>query len=534
MRTPFLLALSLIAAAADLRAAAPRPNIVLILADDLGYSDISPFGGEIRTPNLQSLADHGLRFRNFYNSARCCPSRASLLTGLAPHQAGVGHMAKGASPKEIARNPPYQGFLNQNCVTLAEALRLAGYRTLMAGKWHVGPDAGMRPRDRGFDRFYGIIAGASNYYQPGADKLLMLDDEPVKLPVPANFYFTDAITDHAIDFLTEAVDRHRHQPFFLYLAYTAPHFPLQAPEKYVAPYRKLYSQGWDALRPKRMAGVIKAGVVPEGTQMSPGVAPRWDSLPPAKRREMAERMATYAGMVEAMDAGIGRVLAALKRLGVADDTIIFFLSDNGGNAEGGMLGSDNGELLGTKKGYFLTLGEAWANCCNTPFQQFKHYTGEGGVRTPFIASWPKGIQKTGGWSDQVGAVTDFMPTLLDLAGGAYPAANGENKTLPLAGIDLVPALRGEPAKPRQAFFEHEGNKAVIDGDWKLTQKLGEPWRLTNLRADPVELDDRSGADPARTEAMRKAWKSWANSVGVLQPWPKKKNTNKNSASAAAD
>lgn len=503
-------------------AADPRPNIIVILADDLGYSDISPFGGEVRTPNLQFLANNGLRFRNFYNTARCCPSRASLLTGLAPHQAGIGLMTSEEKKQEYDYGTPsYEGFLNRNCVTLAEALKGAGYRTMMAGKWHVGSYEGMWPRDRGFDRFYGIIRGAMNYYQPTPETKLTLDDKVVPLPVPPNFYSTTAFTDHAIDFLEEAVTRHRDQPFFLYLAYNAPHWPLQAPAKYVAHYRSLYAQGWDVLRPKRMEGVIKAGVVPPGTRMSPGIAPAWSSLKPPKQKEMAERMATYAAMVEIMDENIGRVLATLKSLGVQDNTLILFFSDNGGCAEGDMLGSKNGHLLGTKEGYFLTLGAAWANYCNTPFQKFKHFTMEGGMRSPFIACWPDGIKQKGGWSNQIGTIIDLMPTFLDLARGTYPEKNGETKTVPLTGISLVPALKGGAPQPRKAYFEHEGNKAAFDGDWKLVQTFNQPWKLIDIRKDPVESNDLSQSDPPRVAAMAKAWQDWADNAGVL-PWPAKK------------
>lgn len=503
--------------------AAPRPNIILILADDLGYSDISPYGGEVRTPNLQTLADNGVRFRNFYNTARCCPTRASLLTGLHPHEAGIGLMTSEDEKQNYdLGHESYTGYLNRNGITLAEALKGAGYRTLMAGKWHVGTFRGMWPRDRGFDRFYGIVRGASNFFKPEKDKLLTLDDEPVDLnSLPDDYYTTTAFTDHAIEFVQEAVRDYPDQPFFLYLAYTAPHWPLQAPEKYVEHYRKLYEQGWDALRPKRIEGVIRAGVIPSGTPVSDSVAPRWDSLPEAKRREMAHRMALYAGMIEAMDENIGRLLAELRKLGVYDDTLIVFLSDNGGCAEGGMLGSNNGHLLGTKEGYFLTLGEAWANYANIPFDKYKHFTAEGGIRTPFIAHWPKGISARGKWSDQIGGIVDFMPTFLALAGAKYPASYDGHNLLPIEGINLAPALTGAPPKPRKLFFEHEGNKAIFDGDWKLVSTHGEKWRLHNLRKDPTEKNDLSSTQADRAESMRREWRSWADRVGVLA-WPAKR------------
>lgn len=499
--------------------AAERPNIVLILADDLGYSDIGPYGGEVRTPNLDALAANGLRFRNFYNTARCCPTRASILTGLYPHQTGIGHMTSEDERQQFDYGyPEYQGYLNHNCLTLGEAMREAGYRTLMAGKWHVGTFRGMWPRDRGFDRYFGIIRGASNFYQPEQDKMLTLDDTPVALPVPDGYYNTDAFTDHAIEFVTEAATEHAGQPFFLYLAYTSPHWPLQAPEKYVEHYREYYEQGWDKLRPERLKQVAAAGVVPKDCGLSKGVAPAWDSLPEEKRREMAHRMALYAGMIEAMDENIGRFLAALEKLGKRDNTLILFLSDNGACAEGGMLGSKNGELLGTKEGYFLTLGEAWANYCNTPFEKYKHYTTEGGVRTPCIASWPKGISARGEWTDQVGCIMDFMPTFLDLAGSKYPETYHDNPLVPLGGESLAPLFATGAVNPRRIFFEHEGNKAYIDGELKLVCTYDEPWRLHNMKNDPAELKDLSKAQPKKVKAMTEAWADWANRAGVLQ-WP---------------
>ena len=513
---PFL---ALLALTASLSVIAERPNIILILADDLAYSDISPYGGEVKTPNLQVMADNGLKFRNFYNGARCCPTRASLLTGLYPHEAGIGHMTSEDEGQRFDYgSPAYQGFLNRQCVTLGEAMKLAGYRTLMTGKWHVGTYEGMWPRDRGFDRFYGLIRGASNFYSPDPDKMLTLDDTPVEYPLPEDYYTTVAFTDYAIEFIDEAVTDYQEDPFFLFLSYTAPHWPIQAPEKYVKPYLEYYEQGWDKLRPKRLQQVIDAGVVPAGTDLSKGVAPAWDSLKPAKQKEMAHRMALYAGMITAMDENIGRLLQHLDKIGEKENTLIVFLSDNGGCAEGGMLGSRTAKILGTKEGYFLTLGEAWANYCNTPFEKYKHYTTEGGIRTPFIAYWPAAIKNTGTWSDQTGHIMDFMPTFLDAANTAYPKTYAGKKIIPPSGKSLLPVLTGEPAEPRRIFFEHEGNKSYIDGDWKLVALYDHPWRLHNLKTDPSELNDLSAAKPERLKTMISAWGNWAEKTQVL-PWP---------------
>ncbi len=311
-------------------AAAERPNIVIMMADDMGFSDIGCYGGEIETPNLDRLAGNGLRFTQFYNSGRCCPTRASLLTGRHPHQAGIGHMTSEGDQRFDLGYPGYRGRLNRESVTIAEVLKPAGYKTLMAGKWHVGTYAGMWPVDRGFERYFGVVRGASNFFLPRPDKLLSLDHTPV---VPdENFYTTDRFTDYAIEFVSEADQADDNQPFFLYLTYTAPHWPMHAWPEDVKKYRGKYANGWDRLREDRLARMRKMGLIKPGWQLSGHDRLRWDILPEATRDEMDHRMAIYAAMVDRLDQNIGRFVETLAKLGELDNTLLLFLVDNGGCA----------------------------------------------------------------------------------------------------------------------------------------------------------------------------------------------------------
>ena len=352
-----------------------QPNIVLIMADDMGFSDIGCYGGEIETPNLDRLAAHGVRFTQFYNAGRCCPTRAALMTGLYSHQAGVGHMVGNHG------HPAYQGYLNRNCVTIAEVLREAGYQTLMTGKWHVGSQPGQWPCDRGFDRFYGSNTSTGSYFgihDDNYDRRLILDDAEVE--PPAEWYATDAYTDYAIDFLkaTDGTDR----PFFLYTAYTAPHWPLHALPEDIAKYRGRYLQGWDAVRNQRRERMVQLGIVERHWALSPRGDRSWVSLSREKKNEMDLRMAVYAAMVDRMDQNIGRLITTLKEIGAFDNTLILFLSDNGGSAEGGRWGfSREGQPIGAPQSY-ASYGLCWANASDTPFRRYKSWTHEGGIATP--------------------------------------------------------------------------------------------------------------------------------------------------------
>ncbi len=498
------------AAAAD-----GRPNIVVILVDDMGYSDLGCYGGEVQTPHLDALAEGGLRFTQFYNTGRCCPTRASLLTGLHPHQAGVGWMTESPGNPGSADfgQDSYRGVLSPDTPTAAEALGDAGYRTMMAGKWHLGMnDRSSWPTARGFDRFYGLLAGATNFFQPLAERGrgITLDDEAVD--TPGDYYFTDAITDYAIRFLDEAERIDDDQPFFLYIAHTAPHWPIQAPKEDVDKYRQRYTDGWEPIRAERYARMKRMGLVEAGWPLTPLDGPKWDTLEPAKQAEMALRMAIYAAMIDRMDQNVGRVLGALKRLGERDNTLIVFLNDNGACAEGGPLGGGPADQLETKRGYFLTYGRMWANASNTPYREYKHWVHEGGIATPCIVNWPAGIPEAdrGALRDQPSYLPDLMPTMLDLAQAeGRPAAEG---------VSLVPAIvRNAPAPERAMYWEHEGNAAVRLGDWKLVRRHagGAEWELYNLAEDRTEMNNLVDAQPQRAAELIGLWDNWADRVGVM-------------------
>ncbi len=506
--------------------AAPRPNIVLILADDLGWSDIGCYGGEIETPNIDRIAAQGLRFGGFYNCARCCPTRASLLTGLYPHQAGIGHMT---GPASDFGSPAYRGHLNRNCLTLAEALKTAGYRTLMSGKWHVGSQGGMWPCDRGFDEFYGILEGGSNFFE--VEPRAMLAQNRVLLPQPAQpYYMTDALTEHAVRLIDESGGSER-PPFFLYLSYTAPHLPLHAFPEDIAKYRGRYRIGWDALRQQRMERQKSLGLMPAEVSLAPRDedVPPWDST--ENKDEWDLRMAVYAAMVDRMDQGIGQVLEAVRRSGQEDNTLVMFLSDNGASPE--PIDGRPGVLPGpanSLSGYFAP----WANASNTPFRRFKHWVHEGGIVTPCVARWPRVIREQGSITAQPGHVMDLMATFVEAAGFSWPDSRNGEAILPLEGRSLMPIFEGRVRAGHEAlFWEHQGNRAVRMGDWKLVSEysdlgkrirlgqdinlLSDQWELYHLGQDRVELNNLAAREPERVRDMSGRYIAWAHRCGV-RPW----------------
>ena len=512
--------------------AAERPNILVILADDLGYSDIGCFGGEIRTPNIDALAANGLRLTQFYNATRCCPSRASLLTGLYPHQAGVGDMTGDQGP----RRPGYRGHLTERSATIPEVLRSAGYRTSMVGKWHLGPNPG--PIRRGFDDFYGMIGGFNSFWQEDPFYTRLPAGRPKRSYPAGQFYSTDAFADYALDFL-DASRRDPGRPWFLYLAFNAPHFPLHAPKAEVDRYAPMYEKGWDAIRDERLARMKRLGIVGDGVPLTPrsdwdhpfhhkeGVNPPWDSFPADRRIDLARRMAIFAAMVEHMDGAIGRVVASLKEHGQLDNTLILFLSDNGGCAEWDPLGFDvdtgpkttnilhAGEELASMggPGTYHSYGSGWANASNTPWRLYKHYAHEGGISTPFVAHWPAGLKRKGELDSRVGHLVDIMATCVEVSGAQYPAGA---EVLPMEGRSLLPALRGEPETPRALFWEHEGNRAARDGRWKLVARKGHPWELYDIEADRAEMRDLSAQEPDRVARLANAWGEWAARCFVIK------------------
>lgn len=494
-----------------------RPNIVVILADDLGFSDIGCYGSEIHTPNLDRLAQEGLRFTQAYNAARCCPSRAALLTGLYPHQAGMGSMVS------TARKPqpegPYQGYLNRRCITIAEALRGAGYGAYMSGKWHVGEKPEHWPRQRGFDRYYGLISGASSYFELLQEerntRRMALDDAPI-VPEGEQFYMTDAFTDHAVRFLEEHHGKKPDAPFFLYLAYTAPHWPLHAWPEDIAKYRGSYRIGWDELRERRYRRMVEMGLLDPKWRLSPRDAevPAWEEA--GDKDDWDLRMAVYAAMIDRMDQGIGRVLDTLRKTGAEENTLVLFLADNGGCHE-----DISGRKLnkpGTKpgeRGSFVSYMRPWANASNTPFRWFKHWVHEGGIATPFIARWPGHIPQGGALTSQAIHITDIMPTCLDLAGAEYPASFNNNPITPIAGKSLRPLLEGKPWEPHgRLYWEHEKNKAIREDRWKLVATDKGDWELYDMEADRTELTNLVHEQPERAAALYKAWEDWADQCGV--------------------
>jgi arylsulfatase A-like enzyme len=493
-----------------------RPNILLILADDMGFSDLGCYGSEIGTPNVDGLARRGVRFTQFYNCARCCPTRASLLTGLYPHQAGVGHMLE-----DWTRfGPAYSPGLNDRCATSAELLHEAGYRTYHLGKWHVGGLSPGQERNfplaRGYDRYYGT-GGGGNYFAP---KPLFLDRQTVE-PGP-DYYLTDAVGDYAVRFLEEHAREHAGQPFFIHLCFTAPHFPLHARPADIAKYLGRYRDGWDALRRRRFAREKALGIVDPAWELSlrDPVAKPW--VEAGEQEEWDRRMAVYAAMIDCMDRNAGRALDAIRRQGWERNTLVLFLSDNGASAEfldswpDPSRGHRPGSVTGTRDSH-RCLEVAWANAANTPFREHKMWTHEGGIATPLIASWPARFPADGRLNRQAGHVIDLVPTLLEAAGAKYPAALNGRMLTPLEGRSLMPALKGRSPEGRTLYWEHEGNRAVRQGNWKLVARFHGDWELYNLAADRTELHDRAAEMPARVKELAALWQRWADRVGVV-PW----------------
>ncbi len=548
-------------------APAKSPNIVLIMADDMGYSDIGCYGSEIKTPVLDQLAKNGLRYTQFYNTSRCCPTRAALISGLYSHQTGMGLM-------EGDRGwPAYRGVINKRCVTIPEALKSAGYRSYMSGKWHLtrhkspNGDTSAWPMQRGFDRFYGTITGAGSFYDPATlcrgNTYITPENDPVYQP--ESFYYTDAINDNAVAFIADHCgdDKVADKPFFLYVSHTSAHWPMHAPEADIAKYKGVYDQGYPATREARYRKAIEMGVIDKKWAMSKGLD--WEGF---QHKEWDIRcMEVYAAMTEVMDRGIGRIVDELKKQNLFNNTVVIYLQDNGGCAEGygrannshqkdrfkfKPLGKDglqtkiwppmqtrDGRFVRTgpetmpgAEDTFVAYGPGWANASNTPFRGYKHDPYEGGIGTPFIVSWPRGIptQRNGSIVHDVSHLIDLMPTFVELGGATYPAEYEGNKIQPMEGVSLVPTLGGKAIK-RQAplGFEHHGNLGLRDGKWKIVSmyRRDQPrtWELYDMEADRTELNDLAKKMPGKLDAMVAAWQAWADRVGV-QPWPIPRYTGK--------
>ena len=540
IRTTLRVTLFLLVFCPTLRGA-ERPNILLVLADDLGYSDIGCYGGEISTPNLDRLAGGGVRFRQFYNNTRCCPTRAALLTGVYPHQAGVGAMGADWNLRG------YRGRLVEEVVTIPEVLRASGYHTFMTGKWHLSKKPDQHgPNGRGFERFYGILDGMANFFRPEG---LMEDGKPIT-DLPADYYFTDAIADKTIQYVGEHLAAKPDAPFFGYVAFTAPHWPLHAKPADIEKYRNSYKAGWDVLRARRLKRMKELGLLPPNTEVAPrspaysghgqGVkdtdepTPAWDTLDGRTQDDMTLRMSVYAAMVDSMDQNICRIVKALEAAGQLDNTLILFTSDNGGCAEETIHGFDGGPFwmrrrkreagqeivkgtIGAADSY-SAYGMCWANASNTPFRMYKHFTHEGGIIAPMIVHWPKGFAAKGETRGQVGHIIDVMATCADVARATYPRQRQGYDIVPTEGVSLFNALRDGGAKLQRGnplFWEHEGNKAVRDGDWKLVMRHGKPWELFDLSNDPVELHDLASLQPQRVKDLAEKYDAWAARAFVV-------------------
>ena len=557
MRPAFVLLVSFFSVTAAL--AADKPNIIYIMSDDMGFSDIGCYGSEIETPILDELAAGGLRFTQFYNTARCCPTRASLMTGLYPHQAGVGHMMNDRG------FDGYRGDLNRQCVTIPEVLKTAGYRTYMSGKWHVTKvvkpqteaDKDNWPLQRGFDRFYGTIHGAGSFFDPNTltrdNQYISPQDDDEYGPdqmAHGEYYYTDAIADHAVRYITEHHYQSDDQPFFMYVAFTAAHWPMHALEKDIAKYEGKYDAGYDAIRNARYEKMLKLGLINSSSTVNWPIANEW------KEKEYWDwdkrNMEVYAAMIDCMDQGIGRIVEALKDTGQYENTLICFFQDNGGCAEnygrGGIgnprasepslptLPADylqpdmtpkqtrDGFPMRTGKGAMaggadtaIGYGRGWATVSNTPFREYKHWTHEGGISTPLIVHWPDGVTRHGELESTPGHLIDLMATAVDVADASYPRTFHDGQPIkPMEGTSLLPLLAGNPIQREAIYWEHEGNRAIRVGDFKLVAKgAGGYWELYNIAQDRSEQNDLSDQYPELVKKFADMWQRYAERADVL-------------------
>lgn len=483
----------------------PRPNIVIIMADDLGYSDLGCYGGEISTPNIDQLAVEGMKFSNFYNAGRCCPTRASVLTGLYSHQAGLGLMLMDLD------FPTYRGFLTENCMTLAEVAKTADYSTYMSGKWHVGESPERWPRQRGFDHYFGLISGVSSYYECSRGRTMVFDDT-VYTP-PDQFYMTDAIGDQAVNYIHEAANKD--EAFLMMVTFTAPHWPLHALPEDIEKYQHTYDIGWDSTRTLRLQKMKALGLLDQNVELTPRphTVPAWDTV--ENKAEWARRMAVYAAMVDRMDQNIGKVMEALQQHELDENTIVIFLSDNGGSNEVLLPEwNDSTKVIG-EKGSYVAYREPWANVSDVPFRLYKQWMHEGGIASPLIVRWPASIQPQEGYVRTTSHVIDLMPTMVDLIGANYPQEFKGNAITPLEGMSLAPILLQQKSSlKRTLYWEHKGNRAVLDGNLKLVSRYPGKWELYDLSVDRTEMNNLAASRPEEVDRLAKLWQAWADAKGV--------------------
>jgi arylsulfatase A-like enzyme len=499
-----------------------RPNVIVILLDDVGFSDIGAFGSEIPTPNIDALAKGGLSFTQFYNNARCSPSRAALMTGTYPHQAGLGHL----EGVDIPGSQGLRSKLLDRVVTLAEVAKSAGYYTAMAGKWHMGISHDVGPWNRGFD--HSLTSPFGELYFPDQPQPLAqnvyIDGEKVPANSPrvgtGEWYSSDLYVDWQTRFFKQAEAEHK--PFFLYMPFTAAHFPLMAPPEDVAKFKGKYLRGWEAVRRDRFEKQKKLGIIPADAELPPALSGSydWDKLTVADKDRFDTMMAVYAAVISRVDRAIGTLVERLKASGELDNTLILFMQDNGGNGESGPDGRLNGQGKPGSAQSVVWAGMNWATLENTPFQYFKHYTEEGGISTPLIAYWPKGIgaKQRGTLVTTPGHLIDVMPTLVDVSGANYPKSFNGNAIIPMQGRSMVPAFSGQTlTRDKPIFWEHEGNRAVRDGQWKLVARFEQPWQLFDMNKDRAEMHDLAAAQPDRVKRMAQQYDAWAAS-SFVDPW----------------
>jgi arylsulfatase len=523
-----------------------RPNVVVILADDMGFADMGSFGSEIRTPNLDSLANDGVRFNNFYTHATCSPSRAMFLTGVDSHQAGLGNMDEWIAPNQVGV-PGYEGYLRTDIATLPELLRQSGYHTYMVGKWHMGKQPDQIPAARGFERDFSMLDGAGSYWDmtnftAASPRSVFTEDGKYLTALPKDYYATKTYTDKMIEFINS--NRGSGKPFFAYVAHQAPHDPYHLPREWRNRHVGEYDKGWDVVRQERLARQVKMGIMPEGTELSERMwfGPNPIVLAPASRAIAGKRMELYAGLVENLDSHVGRLIAHLKKIGEYDNTIFIVFGDNGAE------GSDLFELIAGNPGSrdslfaaiawsqthhnawgdpgtYVAYGPLWAQASMTPFSQYKGFVAEGGIRNALIVSGPVVKRPKGSINGGLMSIADIMPTLLDIAGASYPTEASGKPAPPLIGKSWKPVLAGEAETPRTEkdylVWELFGNRALRQGDWKIRWQIKpmgkSDWELFNVTADPAERTDLAAQHPERVQAMVALWDEYAKRHNIIIP-----------------
>jgi arylsulfatase len=512
-----------------------RPNIMLVVIDDMGYSDIGPFGAEIRTPNLDRLAASGVKFTDFYVGPACSPTRSMLMSGTDNHVAGMGANAEGLAPNQIGQ-PGYEGYLNDRVVSVASLMKEAGYHTYMAGKWHLGEEPEHDPSRRGFEKSYALIQGGASHFD---DEWMMCAnytptyrENGVRVHVPRGFFSSEFYTDKVIEYIDGQKDD---KPFFAYLAFTAVHDPLHLPDDWLDKYKGSYDAGYEAVRTARLKRMKEMGLVPEGTALGPWLAmvPTWDDLDPEQRTMEARKMEIYAAMVENTDFHIGRLLDYLEESGRLDNTLVIFFSDNGAN---GMpmhaypgtdeawveRNSDNRFENWGRRGSRIAEGMGWAQASVTPFRLFKGFIAEGGIRSPLIVSGP-GVKGKGVIEKAFSHVMDIAPTFLEIAGATYPDTFEGRKVVPQRGKSMLPVLTGKSDSVRAGDdpvgWEMMGWRAVRMGRWKITwidRPFGTSgWQLFDLAGDPGETRDLHAAEPGQMQSLLERWDAYEKEVGII-------------------